>query len=250
MGLLLILRYGFRIVHARSYVPAVMALVIKRLTGVRFLFDMRGFWADERVDGGLWRREGRMFRVAKWFERRFLLAADHVVSLTVAAVREIERFPYLGDAMPPVTVIPTCADLSRFRIQAKPESDRDLSSAMSVQLEPGTSSMRWWPVSCLVEAAPACPAADHEPRRARLYQRALGRRRGAVQTRWNRATSMPRCRARWRVWMPGYSSSSRCSRSKLRHRPSSANFWVVAFRVWATGEWETWRRCWKVKGLV
>ena len=122
-GLWLILHHGIRIVHARSYVAAVIALVLKRLTGVRFIFDMRGFWADERVDGGLWPRDGRMFRVAKWFERRFLLAADHVVSLTHAAVREMEQFPYLKDAMPPVTVIPTCADLSRFRIQAKPESD-------------------------------------------------------------------------------------------------------------------------------
>ena len=123
VGLWLLVRYHLRIVHARSYVPSVMALFLKRLTGVRYVFDMRGFWADERVDGGLWPRDGRMFRVTKWFERRFLLAADHVVSLTHAAVREMEKFPYLKDAMPLVTVIPTCADLSRFRIQAKPESD-------------------------------------------------------------------------------------------------------------------------------
>ena len=114
-GLWVILRYRIRIVHARSYVAAVMALVLKRLTGAKFVFDMRGFWADERVDGGLWPREGRMFRVAKWFERRFLLAADHVISLTHAAVREMEKFPYLQHGMPPVTVIPTCADLDRFR---------------------------------------------------------------------------------------------------------------------------------------
>ena len=56
-----------------------------------------------------------MYRVAKWFERRFLLAADHVVPLTQAAVAEIQRFPYLADGhMPPLSVIPTCADLTRF----------------------------------------------------------------------------------------------------------------------------------------
>lgn len=113
-GLWLVLRHRIGIVHARSYVPAVMALVLKRLTGVKFVFDMRGFWADERVDGGLWPREGRMYRVAKWFERRFLLGADHVVSLTHAAVTEMQRFDYLQGRMPPLTVIPTCADLSRF----------------------------------------------------------------------------------------------------------------------------------------
>ena len=122
-GLWVILRYRIRIVHARSYVAAVMALVLKRLTGAKFVFEMRGFWADERVDGGLWPREGRMFRVAKWFERRFLLAADHVISLTHAAVREMEKFPYLQHGMPPVTVIPTCADLDRFR--PKKQVDRN-----------------------------------------------------------------------------------------------------------------------------
>ena len=32
----------------------LMALPAKRMTGAKLLFDMRGFWADERVDGGLW----------------------------------------------------------------------------------------------------------------------------------------------------------------------------------------------------
>ncbi len=115
VGLWLVLRHHLRIVHARSYVASVVALALKRLTGVKYLFDMRGFWADERLDGGLWPREGRMYRVAKWFERRFLLAADHVVSLTQAAVAEIQRFPYLADGrMPLFSVIPTCADLTRF----------------------------------------------------------------------------------------------------------------------------------------
>ena len=115
LGLWLVLRHRLRIVHARSYVSSVIALVLKRITGVKYIFDMRGFWADERVDGGLWPRSGRMYHVAKGFERRFLLAADHVVSLTHAAVREIKRFDYLQGYMPPMTVIPTCADLTRFK---------------------------------------------------------------------------------------------------------------------------------------
>ncbi len=115
LGLWLVLRYRLHIVHARSYVPSVMALALKRLTGIKYIFDMRGFWADERVDGGLWLRSGRMYRVAKGFERRFLMTADHVVSLTQAAVREIRHFDYLQGCMPPVTVIPTCVDLTRFK---------------------------------------------------------------------------------------------------------------------------------------
>src|SRR5690606_34108279 len=103
VGLRLVRRHGLGIVHARSYVSSAMALVIKRLAGAKYIFDMRGFWADERVDGGLWPRDGRIYRVAKWFERRFLLNADHVVSLTRAAVRIMQGFDYLQGRMPPMT---------------------------------------------------------------------------------------------------------------------------------------------------
>jgi hypothetical protein len=54
LGLWLVLRYRLALVHARSYVPAVMALALKRLTGVKFLFDIRGFWADAMVVSGLY----------------------------------------------------------------------------------------------------------------------------------------------------------------------------------------------------
>jgi glycosyltransferase involved in cell wall biosynthesis len=92
-----------------------MALLIKRMTGIKYLFDMRGFWADERVDGNLWTRTGLMYRMAKGFEKRFLLAADHVVSLTHAGVIEVQRFPYLQGRMPPISVISTCANLEHFK---------------------------------------------------------------------------------------------------------------------------------------
>jgi glycosyltransferase involved in cell wall biosynthesis len=118
-GWRLVRKHGLAIVHARSYVPSVMALVIKKTTGVRYVFDMRGFWVDERVDGDIWPRGGRIYRAGKWFERRFLLAADHVVSLTEAGIRELAKFDYLHGAMPPSTVIPTCADLSRFKPQGE-----------------------------------------------------------------------------------------------------------------------------------
>lgn len=114
LGLWMVMRHRLRIVHARSYVPSVMALVISGITGAKFLFDMRGFWADEKLDGG-WACDSIFYRIAKRFERRFLLSADHVVSLTHAAVPIMQKFPYLQDRMPTVTVIPTCADLTRFK---------------------------------------------------------------------------------------------------------------------------------------
>lgn len=114
LGLVVVVRNRVVIIHARSYVPSVIAIAIKKLTSVKFIFDMRGFWADERIDGGLWPVGGRMYRLAKWFERRFLLSADCVVSLTHAAVEEMQCFDYLQERMPRFEVITTCTDLVLF----------------------------------------------------------------------------------------------------------------------------------------
>jgi glycosyltransferase involved in cell wall biosynthesis len=111
----LIWRNKIAIVHARSYVPAVIALGLKRLIGIKFIFDMRGFWADEKVDNGSWPKGCLIYRIAKGLERHFLLAADRVVSLTRAGVDEMRRFDYLQDHMPVFEVITTCTDIEHFR---------------------------------------------------------------------------------------------------------------------------------------
>jgi glycosyltransferase involved in cell wall biosynthesis len=107
------------IVHARGYLPALMALPAQRLGGAKLLFDIRGFWADERVDRGHWTRGGLEHRLAKWWERRFFAAADAVVSLTHAAVSSLQEagLQTRPDAM--IRVIPTCVDLERFAPGAK-----------------------------------------------------------------------------------------------------------------------------------
>jgi glycosyltransferase involved in cell wall biosynthesis len=103
------------IVHCRSYIGSLLGLVIKRATGAQLIFDMRGFWPDERVDGGIWKANSMRYRAFKWIERRLFLGADHVVSLTNAGKREIEKFDYLQGRMPPISVIPTCTNLEIFK---------------------------------------------------------------------------------------------------------------------------------------
>lgn len=115
----LALRVRAAVLHARSYVPTLMALPAKRMTGAKLLFDMRGFWADERIDGGLWPKDGALYRATKSLERLFLENADQIVTLTNASARELARFPSCKDHMPPPAVIPTCADLKRFQPQVE-----------------------------------------------------------------------------------------------------------------------------------
>jgi len=44
----------FDLVHCRSYIPARAGLALKRKFGTKFLFDMRGFWPDEKIEGDNW----------------------------------------------------------------------------------------------------------------------------------------------------------------------------------------------------
>ena len=114
-------RHNVRIVHARSYLPALIGWIVKLMTGAKLLFDMRGLWADERVDGGIWPVGGRIYRAIKRLERTLLLGADHVVTLTHASKRVIKAFPYLAETRHArISVISTCADLDRFTPCAGP----------------------------------------------------------------------------------------------------------------------------------
>ena len=116
------LRHRVRIVHARSYLPALMARGVKRAYGAKLLFDMRGLWADERVDGGLWPREGAVYRTVKGLEEGLLVDADDGVTLTHALAGEIRSFPYLRGRDVAMSISLTCADLDRFRTPAtRPE---------------------------------------------------------------------------------------------------------------------------------
>ena len=106
------------VVHARSHPAAQAALVARRLTGARLLFDMRGLWVDERVDKGGWNlaRAQHRWQYA-WYkrvERRLFAGADHLVVLTHAVVEEALRLGARGRER--ITVIPCCADFDHFHL--------------------------------------------------------------------------------------------------------------------------------------
>jgi glycosyltransferase involved in cell wall biosynthesis len=108
-------RHRVRLIHARSYIPALIGMLVKRATCAKLLFDMRGLWADERVDGGLWPAGGGLYRATKGIERSLLRSADHVVTLTNASVDEVRRLAGANGAATAISVISTCTDLQRFR---------------------------------------------------------------------------------------------------------------------------------------
>lgn len=104
------------LVHARSYLPAGIAWAVWRLTGVPFLFDMRGFLGEEYVEGGVWTEQGLRYRILRHVERLLLRDAEQVVVLTEAAALRLRTEPrYAALVGSGIAVIPCAVDLDRFR---------------------------------------------------------------------------------------------------------------------------------------
>lgn len=107
----------FELVHARSHIPATIALRLKRDLGTKMIFDIRGLMADEYVDAGHWRKDSIPYRVTKVAERRAMAAADGVVTLTESIWPIIRQWDGLRTREVAHEVVPCCADLERFRFR-------------------------------------------------------------------------------------------------------------------------------------
>lgn len=111
-------RDSFDLIHCRSYIPALIGCAFTKRKMTPFLFDMRGFWADERVEGGLWNLRNPIFKLVYNFfknkEKEFLLHAAGIISLTYAALHEMQSWIIPADIKTKAYVIPCCVDTMLF----------------------------------------------------------------------------------------------------------------------------------------
>ena len=108
-------KYKFDIVHCRGYMPAFIGLWLKRVAGLKFIFDMRGWWVDEKKESGLW--NGRIYKYIyafyKRMEKRFFIESNFAVSLTYVGKQEILKNKWKTESL--IGVIPTCVDFELFK---------------------------------------------------------------------------------------------------------------------------------------
>jgi glycosyltransferase involved in cell wall biosynthesis len=101
---------GAALLHARSDLPAGCALLSRAQA---WLWDMRGFWADERIELGALRAGSPEDRVMRTIERGAARSAGTIIALAASAIPVlVERHGPAVESK--VRVIPTCVDLTRF----------------------------------------------------------------------------------------------------------------------------------------
>lgn len=117
-ALRLLVLFQFDVVHCRSYLPALVALKLKNKNNFFFLFDMRGFWVDERVEGKLWNLKHPVFLLIYHYmkrqESRLLKEANAIVSLTHSGKLALDELYPLIAPSKKTTVIPCCVDQMLF----------------------------------------------------------------------------------------------------------------------------------------
>lgn len=110
--------HAFQLIHCRSYLTALVGLFMKRKKNVPFLFDMRGFWADERIEGGIWNIQKPVYKFIYNFfkkkEKQFLTESDGIVSLTYAGKETLLSWNLPQVSQEKIQVIPCCVDTNKF----------------------------------------------------------------------------------------------------------------------------------------
>ena len=108
----------FDMVHSRPGLPTLVALYLKKKYGLKFLNDIRGFWADERVDGGMWNLKNPVFNWLYHFFKRHeyncLINEDYAICLTYKGRDEIHNRKNIPGQPIPLEVIPCSVDLDLF----------------------------------------------------------------------------------------------------------------------------------------
>jgi glycosyltransferase involved in cell wall biosynthesis len=105
-------------IHCRGYLPTLMAQPLKTKWGIPIIFDIRGFWINERVDGNIWNLKNPIFnfiyKTLKVKEKTLFSKSETVISLTRKAIPEIHKIQGGKIPLQINEVIPTCVDTDYF----------------------------------------------------------------------------------------------------------------------------------------
>ena len=100
------------ICHGRGFVPSLIIYLINIIFKVKYIYDMRGFWLDERIDNNQINLSKNVdfliYKILKKIDKKIIISAKHIVVLTKKARNIICKYNNN------VTIIPCATDFSEF----------------------------------------------------------------------------------------------------------------------------------------
>jgi glycosyltransferase involved in cell wall biosynthesis len=107
-------RLRAQIVHARTFVGGVIGRPLARLLGAQLIYHNEGFYPDEQVDGGVWRKGSLAHRLGRALERRAYKRARGAIVLSDRARHQLQNAPAALHSDALTIVVPSCVDFDHF----------------------------------------------------------------------------------------------------------------------------------------
>ena len=105
----------YDLIHCRSSAIGSIALLLQNRYKAKLIFDMRGWWADEKKESGSWGSKiyTPIYLYFKNLETKLFKHSNHAISLTKSGYEEIvrKRLKPKND----ISIIPTCVDFDIFK---------------------------------------------------------------------------------------------------------------------------------------
>jgi len=120
--LIVFFKKNISLVHIRSYMPGIAIPILKVFFDFKLIFDIRGFWPDEKHDRLGWEKTSLKYRFFKKLENYLMRKADFIVTLTHASKKIIRKNFNINNAS--IDVIPTCVDFNEFTQIKKTLNDK------------------------------------------------------------------------------------------------------------------------------
>ena len=105
------------IIHCRGYVTFMMIYFLKYFFKFKILFDMRGFWIDERIEWDIWKKNALKYNLFKYIESKLINNANAIVSLTSDAKNQINKILNKKIKNIYFDTIHTCVDIQNYKIE-------------------------------------------------------------------------------------------------------------------------------------
>lgn len=111
----LLISNDIKIIHCRGYVTFMIIYLLKFFFSFKIVFDMRGFWIDERVEWNIWKKNRLKYKFFKFLEKKLLISAQSIITLTDDARNEVIKIIKNNVQNKIFETIHTCVDKSNFK---------------------------------------------------------------------------------------------------------------------------------------